>query len=166
VKKETKCLICDASKKSFNGCDLSNLKRHLIRKHKETATEHQVKFKTKRNLNGDDEESSAKKRDTKESFIRQCVGVIVFDLIPFCKFKAGTFFRRLFASDERKYGVVMSVEKIKEFLFKTRDSVTESLKNEMKNKLISLKFDVGFFGLNAQFYSQQEKKIVIRNLGN
>lgn len=80
-------------------------------------------------------------------------------------------FKDLIAIHEDGVKVTINSTNVKYFIEKTSDSIKNIIHNEVKDKLFSVQFDTAsrhgrsFLGVNIQYFSIIERKIVVRTLG-
>lgn len=80
-------------------------------------------------------------------------------------------FKEILAIHEDGAKITINSTNIKNYIEKTSDNIKSIIHNEVKDKLFSIQFDTAsrhgrsFLGINIQYYSKIERKIVVRTLG-
>lgn len=157
------CRFCTAHTAFAN--HESNLKRHIAIHHPIEAAQNGIKIKTV------SEEPPAKraKRLSKTGFIKGCVEYIVMQLTPYSFFNTETT-RELFNIHTSHFDITINASNVAKCVQQTADEIRKIIKIELQDKLVSIKLDIAsrynksVLGVNVQFYSLTERKLVIRTL--
>ena len=161
----------------WNPC--SNLKRHLERCHDEVwkwvklADEDESRLRSKKKKLASASQPTINSHFTplsitismnQEKFIRRIVKMVMSG-VPSSIFESQGFFT-LNGETAQKLGV--SRESICKFVIEAANQMKDSLKNDLKGKLIFVKMDCAtrqlrsFFGIDVQYYSERKKQTEIK----
>jgi hypothetical protein len=159
----SKCLLCTSEKKEIRTIYKHNLKKHLI-KHKEEAIKYGINSK---NL----EEVPCKKKikginvEIDEAiYVKACVKLSTVDALPYSFFNYEGW-KEISEPIERSLSTKINNRNITEKIANVACQLKDILKNELKDKMICLKFDGAtrkgrsILGINAQYLSQGVIKI-------
>lgn len=165
--KKTKCSECN---KLLIGKYEQNWKRHLNKYHQDIAKNFNAVIK-KRPAEIDSEIPKKKHAGpSRGGYIKHCVALIVIHLLPLISMTWEPF-RDLTNPFAKAAGFVMNAVNIITFIAKSANAIRLKVKREIRHRMISLKLDVAsrggksVLGVNIQYYSKVERKIVIRTLG-
>lgn len=101
-------------------------------------------------------------------FVRNCVELVTLHGLPFRSMEFDSF-KKLIKPYENAFNVSINAKIIKENVSSTADSIRLAIKNDLENKLFSIKFDTAtrynrsILGINVQFI--KSAKICIATLG-
>lgn len=170
---KTKCMLCSDRKIHFTGQQEFVLKRHYVNKHPDHGKMYDVKIK--RRSNESDSASSSKKiskssKLSRGGYIKNCVMLAIFHAVSFTLFNAPPF-RDLTILHSINAGLTINASNIVIFIALTAQRIRTMLSSNLENKMFSIKLDIAtkhyrsVLGVNIQYYSPFQKKIVIRSLG-
>ena len=155
----------------------SNLKRHLERCHDEVwkrvklADEDESRLRSKKKKLISARQPTISSHFTplsitisinKGKFIQEIVQMVMSG-VPLSIFESQGFFT-LNGETAQKLGVSLSRESIRKFVIDATNQMNDSLKNDLKGKLIFVKLDCAtrqlrsFFGINVQYYTERKKQ--------
>lgn len=165
---KTECKLC---KIKLSGHNEYNNKRHFIAKHQAKANELGVSIKRKNSDNQSNSPQQKKaRRMTRGRFIQDCVELVTVHAMPLESMNYPPF-RDLTNVHSQSTKLTINAKNIGKFIQSTADEIKEQIKKEVKKRMVSLKLDIGsrfdksVLGVNIQFYSKVECKIVVRTLG-
>lgn len=147
------------------------MKRHLCTRHPSEAATGRVSIKRKQSAEGT---SKAKKQKngklSRGDYIKNCVLLAAVNMVAFLLFNS-PFFRNLTLIHATYTKTIVNSSNIGNFLHQTELRIRQLIKNELKNRLISVKLDIAtrhhrsMLCVNVQYYCSYRRKIVIRTLG-
>jgi hypothetical protein len=166
--------LCHHCNNKYEGKNIYNLKRHLTEHHKEQAKDTNVTYREKRpapdSTLPDAPEPKKVKKLIASDFIRSSVELVVINLLPYSVFSMDGF-KELIHNHQVVTGITMNYCNAQKYVHQTAQSIKEKIKMEIKERMLGLKVDIAsrlgrsVLGVNVQFYSSIENKIVIRTLG-
>jgi hypothetical protein len=165
--------LCNHCKAEYSGLNKSNLKRHLIDNHKQQAEDTNVQYRPKRPATETSQQEPPVKKLKKlcaSEFIKSSVELVVINLLPFSIFSMSAF-KDLIYNHEVATGITMNYANAQKYVQQAAQKVKDKIKSEVKDRMISLKVDVAtrlgrsVLGVNIQFFSLTENKIVVRTIG-
>lgn len=169
---ENKC-ICRHCNKNFEGKNDSNLKRHLMEIHPSHANDTNIQYNRRKRTSTndvDEDEVPAKKfkKLKNEDIIQICVEFVTKHLLPYNFFSFSPLKKLMQGTGTN---MTINPKVVKGFVDFSAQKIKEIIQNEVKNQMISLKVDLAtrlgrsILGINIQFFSMIENKVVIRTIG-
>lgn len=159
--KSRKCNKCEKIFKDILIC----LKRHLKQDHPEDYNNYLMENLTKtKATNTLDDIENYKVMLSKEKIKNCCVALVAYESVPFNFFNSKAF-RELLAPITKVLNLFINAENVKEDLKLAAANVRLNIRNELKNKIFSIKFDEAnrlgksVLGINAQYIKNNEIKI-------
>lgn len=165
----SKCFHC---KSKLKGKNISNIKRHLVDIHPQIAADSNiVRLRRKRSAPQENsDEVPIKKRKLGPSvFVRCCVELVAFHLLPYNMFSFPAF-KQLVETHEAANNITINKYNVRKYVDFAAAKVRDLVKKEIKQKIIALKIDIAsrlgrsVLGVHAQFFSGIEHKLVTRTL--
>lgn len=165
------CLHCN---KKYDKKVIHNLKRHIIEAHPIYAESSDLKYNhRKRPAPSDDtndQPTSKIRKLSPEEFIISCVELATIHLIPYNFFSFKSF-KKLIDENEKRHGLTMNSRNVQRYVQMTAGEIKKIIKQEVQSCMIAIKVDIAsrfgrsILGVNAQFFSKMENKVVTRTLG-
>lgn len=165
------CKICG---KQFDSVVKGNLKVHLVKDHNEIACQHNCTILKRSHSNERRSVASTSQKKPKKmdrgSYIKLCVQLVAINLVAMAVLNYPAF-RQLTETHSFDTKMQINSTNIGGYIEETANQIRSIIKNEVHRRLVSIKLDVAsrygrsVLGINVQFFSLTERKIVIRTLG-
>jgi hypothetical protein len=172
------CGLCD---RSLEGTKLSNFKRHFCAKHPTQAAKLGVFIEPRpKKFYSMSVESSQtatavgsplvkKTKISPGALVRRVLGFVINNNLSFRTLNDENF-RFLNNLNEEATGLTINSQTTERYMMKASAELKNDLIEEMENRLLSVKLDIAtrngrsYLGVNVQFYSYVEAKIVVRTI--
>lgn len=167
--KKSECRHCN---RKYEGKNASNLKRHLNQFHKNYASDTNMIYTKRKRIGHENDEQEVPtkkfKKLTNQELAQICVEFTTVNLLPYNFFSSSSLKKLILGTG---CSLTINPQNVKNLVDFSAQKIRESIATEIKDKMISLKVDMAsrlgrsILGINIQFFSLIEKRIVIRTIG-